>query len=248
MYQFILSEKSVRRKIKIINNIGWLLSMTNDNSSFSASSVTQLKSEWLQLLAVLKVDLNLGEKIFADLIKAYSSPRRHYHNLDHLQHLLNSLVEVKEQIHSFPALQLCAWFHDYIYEPQALDNEVQSAVYTERVLSKLGVEFDTVRLVQQIILSTRKHEPLLEETDNLIFLDVDLAILGAATDKYIAYSQAIRQEFDKVSDRDYQKGRTKVLTQFLDRGRIYYTDYFCDRLESQARENLQIEIHTLKNV
>ena len=222
--------------------------MTNDNSSFSTSSVTQLKSEWLQLLTVLKVEPNLGEKIFADLIKAYSSPRRHYHNLDHLQHLLNSLEEVKEHIHCFPALQLCAWFHDYIYEPQELDNEVQSAVYAERVLSKLRVEFDTVRLVQQIILSTRKHEPLLEETDNLFFLDVDLVILGSATDQYLAYSQAIRQEFSKVSDRDYQTGRTKVLTQFLDRDRIYYTDYFGDRLESQARGNLKAEINTLTKI
>ena len=136
--------------------------MTNDNSSFSASSVTQLKLEWLQLLEALKVGSNLGEKVFADLTRAYSNPMRHYHNLDHLQYLLNSLAEVKDQIHSFPALQLCTWFHDYIYEPQALDNEVQSAVYAERVLSKLGVEFDTVRLVQQIIMSTRKHEPLLK--------------------------------------------------------------------------------------
>lgn len=222
--------------------------MTNDNSSLSASSVAQLKLDWSQLLEVLKVNPNSGGKVFADLIRAYSSPMRHYHNLDHLQHILNSLAGVKEQIKCFPALQLCAWFHDYIYESQALDNEVQSAVYAERVLSKLQVEFDTVRLVQQIILSTRKHEPLLEGIDNLIFLDVDLAILGAPADKYLAYSQAIRQEFSKVSDRDYQVGRTKVLTQFLDRDRIYYTDYFGDRLESQARKNLNTEIDTLKNI
>ena len=222
--------------------------MTNDNSSSPVSSVTQLKSDWLQLLTELKIDPIPGEKIFADLIKAYSGSRRHYHNLDHLLHILNSLAEVKEYINCFPALQLCAWFHDYTYEPQALDNEVQSAVYAERVLSKLGVKFDTVRLVQQIILSSRKHEPLLEETDNLYFLDVDLAILGASTDKYLAYSQAIRQEFGKVSDLDYQSGRTKVLQQFLDRDNIYYTDYFGDRLEPQARENLQTEINNLKSI
>lgn len=97
--------------------------------------------------------------------------------------------------------------------------------------------------MQQIILSTRKHEPFLEDRDNLIFLDVDLSILGAAPDRYLAYSQAIRQEYHRLSDRDYQAGRKQVLTQFLARDRIYYTDYFYQKLESSARKNLQAEIN-----
>ena len=215
------------------------------NDSQNTLLISQLRSHWFDLLKQLQVDPNLGESIFANLIKAYSSTARHYHNLHHLQHILNSLAEVRELIINFPALQLCAWFHDYVYDPQAIDNEMESAIAAERILSRLRINFDTVRLVQQIILSTRKHEPFLQETDNLIFLDVDLSILGTSPDKYLAYSHAVRQEYSYLSDRDYQEGRIQVLTQFLARERIYYTDYFYQQLESTARKNLQTEINNL---
>ena len=205
--------------------------------------MSQLRLSWFGLLEQLQIDPNLGETIFANLIKAYSDTARHYHNLHHLQHILNSLTEVRESIANFSALQLCAWFHDYIYDPQAVDNEMESAIAAERILSRLRINFDTLRLVQQIILSTRKHEPFLEETDNLVFLDVDLSILGASPDKYLAYSQAIRREYGHLSDRDYQEGRIQVLTQFLAREKIYYTDYFYQQLESTAKKNLQTEIN-----
>ncbi|MEM9509882.1 MAG: hypothetical protein AAGA16_19730 [Cyanobacteria bacterium P01_E01_bin.35] len=222
--------------------------MTINGSQADTLLVSQLRSSWFNLLEKFQADTNLGESVFADLIKAYSDTKRHYHNLHHLQHILDSLTEVQELIVNFPALQLCAWFHDYIYNPQAIDNEMESAIAVERILSKLRVNFDTLRLVQQIILSTRKHEPFLEATDNLIFLDVDLSILGTSPDKYLAYSQAIRQEYSHLSDRDYQVGRKQILTQFLARDRIYYTDYFYQQLESNARKNLQTEINSLVSI
>ena len=213
------------------------------NDSQDTLLIVQLRSSWLNTLEQLQIDPNSGESIFANLIKVYSDTARHYHNLHHLQHILNSLVEVKELIVNFPALGLCAWFHDYVYDPQAIDNEMESAIAAEKILSRLKINFDTVRLVQQIILSTRKHEPFLQETDNLVFLDVDLSILGTSPDRYLVYSQAIRKEYSHLSDRDYQEGRKEVLTQFLARKRIYYTDYFYQRLESTARKNLQTEIN-----
>lgn len=216
-----------------------------NNSQQNTLLISQLRSSWFNLLKQLHADPNLGESIFVNLIEAYSSTARHYHNLYHLQHILNSLAEVRESIVNFSALGLCAWFHDYIYDPQAVDNEMESAIAAERILSRLRINFDTVRLVQQIILSTRKHEPFLEETDNLIFLDVDLSILGTSPDRYLAYSQAIRQEYGHLSDRDYQESRKQVLSQFLARERIYYTDYFYQRLESTARRNIQTEIDRL---
>ncbi|MEL6580507.1 MAG: hypothetical protein AAFQ14_12200 [Cyanobacteria bacterium J06621_12] len=219
-----------------------------NNATQDKLLISQLRSSWFDLLQQLQADTNLGEAIFTDLVKAYSNPGRLYHNLDHIQHTLTTLTEAQELITNFPALQLCAWFHDYVYVPQALDNEVQSAVYAERTLAKLKIDFDTIRLVQQIILSTRKHEPLLEATDNLVFLDVDLAILGSPVEKYQAYSQAIRKEYQSVSDRDYQEGRRQILSQFLARNKIYYTDYFYQRLESSARENLQAEINHLEAI
>ena len=204
--------------------------------------IALLQSSWYSLLHKIQANSQLGEVIFVDLVKAYSHPARHYHNLEHIQHLLNLSEKVRDISDSFAVLQFSVWFHDYVYDPQAKDNELKSAVYTEKTLNKLNVSPDLIQLVKRIILSTQKHEPLTDNIDNLIFLDADLSILGASSDKYVKYAQAIRQEYSWLSDRDYQQGRKQVLADFLARERIYYTDYFYQQLEVQARANLEAEI------
>ncbi len=213
----------------------------------NSPQISQLRGDWFDLWSKLQIDTNLGEIVFANLINTYSNTARHYHNLDHIQHILNLLQEVKELINCLTVLQLCAWFHDYIYDPQTEDNEINSATHTIKILSKCSIDFETIQLVKQIIISTRKHQPLLNNIDNLIFLDVDLAILGTAPDKYLKYSKAIRKEYSHLSNYEYCQGRIKVLTQFLNREKIYYVDYFYHQLESIARDNLATEIATLKS-
>ncbi|MDJ0692056.1 MAG: hypothetical protein QNJ41_26625 [Xenococcaceae cyanobacterium MO_188.B32] len=204
--------------------------------------IALLQSSWHNLLQKIKANSQLGEVIFVDLVNAYCHPERHYHNLEHIQYLLNLSEKVRDISDNFAVLQFSAWFHDYVYDPQAKDNEVKSAVYAEKTLNNLNISPDIIQLVKQIILSTQKHEPLTDNIDNLIFLDADLSILGASSDKYVKYAQAIRQEYSWLSDRDYQQGRKQILANFLARERIYYTDYFYQQLEVQARANLEAEI------
>ena len=210
--------------------------------------IALLQSSWYSLLQKIQAYSQLGEVIFVDLVNAYSHPTRHYHNLEHIQHLLNLSEKVRDISDNFVVLQFSAWFHDYIYNPQAKDNEFKSSIYAEKTLNKLNVSPDIIQLVKQIILSTQKHEPLIDNIDNLIFLDADLSILGASSDKYLKYAQAIRQEYSWLSDGDYQQGRKQILANFLARERIYYTDYFYQQLEVQARANLitEIELYTNK--
>ena len=208
--------------------------------------ISKLKTNWSNLLTTLQVDKRRGEVIFKSLVDAYSDRDRHYHNLQHIQHLLDLLIKVKGSCQYFSGLQLATWFHDYIYIPQAKDNELQSALYAEEVLRELNLSQSAIESVKQIIISTQKHQPLMQGIDNLIFLDVDLAILGETGDRYQKYARQIRKEYRHLSDRDYQKGRKQVLANFLSRPRIYYTDYFYQKLEQQARGNIQVELNNLK--
>lgn len=204
--------------------------------------IDSLDSNWLRLLTVTNANLAIGTEVFKQIVKAHCDSTRKYHNLNHVQHLLALIEEAKTIADNLTVVQFAAWFHDYIYDPQANDNEFKSAEYAEKILNTLGVASDLIQSVKQIILSTQKHVPLINTVDNLIFLDVDLAILGTSPNKYQEYARAIRQEYSWLSDRQYQQGRKQVLTNFLTRKRIYYTDYFYQKFELKARFNIVSEI------
>jgi len=222
--------------------------MFENNVNQQRILTSKLKTNWFNLLATLQVDQQIAEEIFSNLVDAYSQSDRYYHNLRHIQHLLNLLAEVKDSCQCFTGLQLTAWFHDYIYVPQAQDNELKSALSAENILGRFNLDRDTIQLVKQIIISTQKHQQRVRGTDNLIFLDVDLAILGATSDRYQEYAREIRKEYGYLSDRQYQQGRKRVLASFISRSRIYYTDYFYQKLEQQARHNIQAELNIEQQV
>lgn len=184
----------------------------------------------------------MKEAIFKDLVDTFSAPARYYHNLNHVRHLLDLIAEVEAIADRPKVIQFAAWFHDCVYNPQAQDNEINSAIYAMKTLQELNIASEVIESVRQIILSTQKHQPVINTLDCLIFLDLDLAILGASPDEYRKYATAIRKEYSWLGDRDYQRGRKTVLTNFLARERIYFTNYFYRRLEETARANLAAEI------
>ena len=57
------------------------------------------------------------------LIDAYSEARRHYHTLQHIEHMLASLQEVRPRFEREEevVLKLAIWFHDCVYDPQAAE-------------------------------------------------------------------------------------------------------------------------------
>ena len=209
------------------------------------ANIDWLKLNWLNLLTELNADLLRGEAVFRDLVEAHSDSARHYHNLNHVRDLLSLAESVREVAESSSTIELAAWFHDYVYDSQRQDNEIKSAIYAEETLTRLNVAPDIIQTVKQIILSTQKHQPLIGSIYNLIFLDLDLSILGTSSDRYFEYAAVIRKEYSWLSDRDYQQGRKQVLNSFLARTKIYYTDYFYQSMEQQAIANLAKEIELL---
>jgi predicted metal-dependent HD superfamily phosphohydrolase len=188
------------------------------------------------------------EYIFKLLIAAYTQPDRHYHNLDHIHHLLTIIERFDrknspqlERLQDPSSVILAAWFHDFVYDPQAVDNEVQSAKAATELLANLNLCLDLDR-IEQLILATQGHQIDPDDADRSIFLDADLAILGTVPAQYQNYARSIRQEYGWVSDVEYKTGRTKVLKSFLQRDRLYCTDLLFDELESIARFNMQQEI------
>ena len=144
------------------------------------------------------------------------------------------------------ALQYAIWFHDVIYTSYRKDNEKRSAETALKFAEGLAVSPDWKVKVHHLILATQTHQLSSDDPDLPWMLDLDLMILGAESELYTAYTKSIRKEYRIYPDFLYRPGRAKVLDHFLQRPRIYYTDYFGDKLEKSARQNLEEEWKQLK--
>ena len=112
-------------------------------------------------------------------------------------------------------------------------------------LGQLGVSTALGEEVARLVRLTGTHRPEAEDANGCVLCDADLALLGAGITRYGQYAQAIRQEYAWIPPEQFRAGRAQVLQAFLRRARIYQTDLLYQRLEEQARRNLQAELAQL---
>lgn len=208
--------------------------------------IIELKSEWFGLTSKYTEDETLITFLWEEILKQYSRKKRHYHNLSHIQNMLSQAEDFKNNIKDFDALLFAIWYHDIIYKSTKKNNEEESAFFAQKRLKSLNFEEKRLENIQKLIISTKKHQILLEENeDNDYLLDFDLSILGSDWETYQNYIRQIRKEYKIYPDFMYKPGRKKVLQHFLERETLYFTGHYKNRLESQARENISKEIKLL---
>ena len=181
----------------------------------------------------------------AELERAYCSPDRHYHNVQHIRHCLELFEQVREQFKDPGAVEFAVWFHDCIYDPTRSDNEQRSADWAADALRDCAASQEQINRVRALILTT-KHTIEPTDPDARLLIDIDLAILGSDENQFDAYERAIRLEYAHVPDEAFAKGRSQILEKFLARPRIYLTDYFRDKFETQAQRNIARSIAKLR--
>lgn len=211
----------------------------------SQNDLAALKEQWMELVAHYTSDTTLKETLFQTIYEKYSEKNRFYHNLSHVQALLNLYASLQDKIENPDAVQFSIWFHDAVYNTERNDNEEESARFASEVLGDLQVHSETADLVQTLILATKNHRGTDLSDDTKRFLDMDLAILGMPEEIYEKYNRAIRQEYSWVPEPAYRQGRSKVLQSFINRERIYFTDDMQARFEKQARKNVHGELKVL---
>ena len=176
---------------------------------------------------------------YADIAARYGQPGRHYHTLDHIRSVLDTIDALWPD--APPALQLAASLHDVVYDARAADNEERSADYARAILQNLGISPTVIDETARLIFLTRSHETDLDDRAGRTLLDADLAVLSADGPTYDAYAVAIRREYAWVAESDYRAGRRRVLERFLVRPHIYLTMEMAEA-EPKARDNLRREI------
>lgn len=204
----------------------------------------QLKKVFNKLVLRYTDDAGYVDSLWDEVETSYSGKDRHYHNLVHLNNLLLQLSEVKPQIQDWDAVLFALFYHDLIYNPVRRDNEKKSAKRAAERLETLNFPAAGIDKCVRLILATQGHITH-DDHDVNLFTDADLSVLGSDSDQYLAYTQQVRKEYHIYPDLLYKPGRKKVLVHFLNMDRIFKTDHFYDKYETQARQNLSNELKGL---
>lgn len=179
-----------------------------------------------------------------ELLARYAEPHRRYHTQQHLAECLAHFERAASWVEHDGEVEIALWFHDAIYELQSKRNEADSAAWAERALRQAGVNEPAVQRVKALVMATR-HDALPVAPDEQLLVDIDLAILGAPEQRFMAYEAQVRQEYAWVPAEAYRQGRSAVLRQFLERATVYSTAPFRERLEAQAHGNMRASLARL---
>ncbi|MER8369766.1 hypothetical protein [Mesorhizobium sp. M0306] len=192
----------------------------------------------------------IDETLKRELSALYEAEDRHYHDLGHIEAMLALANDYKALLHDPEAVEAAIWFHDAIYDSRAKDNEAKSAALAEKKLAGRTDEQRVGRITAMIIATATHELPHFGDgnavRDAALFLDMDLAILGATPDAFDAYEQAVRREYGWVEEPMWRAGRSAVLKSFLARPHIFHTEEFRQRFEAQARQNMARSIEALE--
>ena len=182
----------------------------------------------------------------AELKAAHAQPPRAYHNLGHLQALLHHFRDVA----AGPGwrqpreVALAMLYHDAIYEAGRGDNEARSAQLAREAIARWlpDAGIDAERVAELIALTARHGSLRGDEldADAALFLDSDMAILGAPPEVFDAYDRGIAEEYrGKVPGFLFRLNRRRFLKGVLAQPRIFFSDFFHQRCDAQARANLR---------
>ena len=175
---------------------------------------------------------------------AYATPARAYHHFGHVRDVLAQAdaVAAGPGWRRPDEVRLAILYHDAIYEPGRRDNEDRSAALAREHLARWPAPVDVDRVAALIALTARhgRIAPADVDTEAALFLDCDMAILGAAPAVFDAYDRGIAAEYrGHVPGWLFATQRRRFLKGLLAAPRIFLSDHFHIALDAAARNNLR---------
>ncbi len=179
-----------------------------------------------------------AEAVGTALVDAWNESHRHYHGQGHLAWLLDEAERRVDLIVEPAFVGYAIWFHDAIYTPGALDNEARSVAWAREAIAGEPLAERVARVIEM----TRNHAQGEATGDAALFLDMDVAILGAPSRDYRRYAAGVRREFAVYPDNAFAAGRARSLEEQLQASRLFRSDIYEHELAEQARANLSWEL------
>lgn len=170
------------------------------------------------------------------LMRMYSQPHRHYHNLQHVLECLTQFEDAQTVCEDPVAVEMALWYHDLVYDPGEATNERLSANKAKFDCMRMQTEQEFAENVCSIILATtHAGDPI---GDEAMAADIDLTILASPWERFSEYEKQIREEYSIYDDKLFNTSRMLFLDNMLRRPRIFVTDHFHDKCEGAARANI----------
>ncbi len=204
-----------------------------------------LEKIFINLLSNYTSNEDLILKLWTEVKQSYCKNNRCYHNFDHIGNMINELEYVKSNIINWDTVLFSVFYHDVIYGSLKGDDEIRSANIAQDRLQLLNIESKQINSCVEQILAT-KHHIKSNDTDTNYLLDADMSILGYEWQRYEQYMLGVRNEYSNYPEDQYKEGREKVLRKFLS-GNIFHTEYFTDKYELRAINNIKQEIDILNH-
>ncbi|MFK8010865.1 MAG: N-methyl-D-aspartate receptor NMDAR2C subunit [Marinicellaceae bacterium] len=200
------------------------------------------EDQWIDLMNRVGISDNL--ETFSQLQSSYNQKHRHYHSVHHIDAVLKHLKKTRHLANDYEALETALWFHDAIYKIFSSTNELDSANWAQQFLQDNQVNNKFISKVHGLIMVTL-HNAIPQESDEQLMVDIDLSILGTDPATYQLFEKWIRKEYQLIPAFIYKKKRKAILSEFLQRDRIYSHEYFYEKLETKARINMKQAIQNL---
>jgi len=175
------------------------------------------------------------------LLQRWAEPHRHYHDLRHLAHILDSLAILA---HGRPPVEvaLAAWFHDAVYAGTPGADERASAALATTELEAIGASSALVSEVSRLVELTIEHDPDPTDTNGVALADADLAILGQPAGRYQMYVRDVRLEHPDLDEYSFSVARSRIVEALLGTETLYRSDLAQRLWLGTARENMASEL------
>lgn len=177
-----------------------------------------------------------AEVVYAELERLYAEPHRRYHTLTHIRHCLHEFDQASALMDNADAVEMALWFHDAIYTLGAPDNEWHSAeLFRQHAGEYTAPAF--CQLVQRLVMATT-HRGLPQRRDEQFIVDIDLSSFGLPWEDFLRDGRLLREEADSIADAAYYSAQLRFLTVLRDRPTLFFTDFFRERYEKIAQDNI----------
>ena len=181
---------------------------------------------------------------YDEVYARYSEAHRRYHTPEHVVHCLQQFDAARHLMDNADAVELAVWYHDVVYELDVDDNEARSAeLFLRHGAGKLSDEL--IATVHDLIMTTMHLCTVPATPDQAYLVDIDLSSFGLPRERFLRDSVAVREEFPDIPDAEFYPKQNKFLAALLEREHFCFTEFFLNRHEQQARDNISSYLRKL---